>query len=461
MSLLLQALQKAAKNREGSGPEQEPVADLVSMQTEALEPAPESGRGAEPAHSEFTLAEEEEMFEAVEPIRAIEPPPPIAPARNRTSSLSSAPSSAQAATVLRASEARSTGALDWVRDRPEHALAIAGAIFGVFYGAYVYLQIFHPAVLRGDFLKQPLQAKAPPAAPKPIAPPPAPAIPTAEPSGSPSVATQGATPPSPTVAAPAQKPLAGMPSVKAPSKSSVMSEQPPPVARPLAREATMRRRLTAVDVQGSAAMEDTVSVKPPETRSAFVAPSLMQAWDALQQGRLDQAESLYQTVIQTDPQNVDALLGLATIANRRGSNDQAVRQYERVLELDPRNAAAQAGLISIIGQADPQLSESRLKELISREPSGFLYFALGNVYAKQGQWAQAQQAYFQAYQLQPDNADYAYNLAVGLEHIGQTKIALTYYRKAVDLSSGKGHASFDASRVQERIGQLSARIGND
>ena len=171
MSLLLQALQKAAKNREGSGPEQEPVADLVSMQTEALEPAPESGRGAEPALSEFTLAEEEEMFEAVEPIRAIEPPPPIAPARNRTSSLSSAPSSAQAATVLRASEARSTGALDWVRDRPVHALAIAGAIFGVFYGAYVYLQIFHPAVLRGDFLKQPLQAKAPPPAPKPIAPP--------------------------------------------------------------------------------------------------------------------------------------------------------------------------------------------------------------------------------------------------------------------------------------------------
>jgi tetratricopeptide (TPR) repeat protein len=223
----------------------------------------------------------------------------------------------------------------------------------------------------------------------------------------------------------------------------------------------MRRRLTAVDVQGGTAMEDTVSVKPPEARSAFVAPSLMQAWDALQQGRLDQAEGLYQTVVQADPQNVDGLLGLATIANRRGNNDQAVRQYERVLELDPRNASAQAGLISIIGQADPQLSESRLKELISREPTGFLYFALGNVYARQGQWAQAQQAYFQAYQLQPDSADYAYNLAVGLEHIGQTKIALTYYRKAVDLSSGKGHASFDPSRVQERIGQLSARIGND
>jgi len=215
-----------------------------------------------------------------------------------------------------------------------------------------------------------------------------------------------------------------------------------------------------MDMRG-ADLEDTVSVKPPEVRSAFVAPSLMQAWEALQQGRIDQAESLYQAVVQSDPQNVDGLLGLATIASRRGNNEQAVRLYERALELDPRNASAQAGLISIIGQADPQLSESRLKELISREPSGFLYFALGNIYAKQAQWAQAQQAYFQAYQLQADSADYAYNLAVGLEHIGQTKIALGYYRKAVELSSGKGHASFDASRVQERIGQLSARIGSD
>ena len=33
--------------------------------------------------------------------------------------------------------------------------------------------------------------------------------------------------------------------------------------------------------------------------------------------------------------------------------------------------------------------------------------------------------------MQPDNADYAYNLAVGLEHLGQPKLALTYYRKAL------------------------------
>ena len=128
-------------------------------------------------------------------------------------------------------------------------------------------------------------------------------------------------------------------------------------------------------------------------------------------------------------------------------------------ELEPRNAVAQAGLIAIIGQADPQMSETRLKQLIAREPSAFLYFSLGNLYARQDAVGQPhRQAYFQAYQLQPDNPDYAYNLAIGLEHLDQPKLALTYYRKALDLSFQKGHANFDQNRVIERIGQLAARV---
>jgi len=103
------------------------------------------------------------------------------------------------------------------------------------------------------------------------------------------------------------------------------------------------------------------------------------------------------------------------------------------------------------------MSETRLKQLIAREPSAFLHFSLGNLYAAQNQWPSAQQAYFQAFQMQPDNADYAYNLAVGLEHLDQPKLALTYYRKAIELSFHKGRANFDQNRVIERIGQLSAR----
>jgi len=185
---------------------------------------------------------------------------------------------------------------------------------------------------------------------------------------------------------------------------------------------------------------------------------ITQAYLALQQGNFDQAESAYRQVVQNDPHNLDAMLGLATIASQRGNAQQAIGFYERALELEPHDAAAQAGLIAIIGQADPQLSEMRLKQLIAREPLPFLYFGLGNLYSRQNLWAPAQSAYFQAYQMQPDNPDYAYNLAIGLEHLSQPKLALTYYRKALELSFQKGRANFDQSRVIERIGQLSARV---
>ena len=188
-----------------------------------------------------------------------------------------------------------------------------------------------------------------------------------------------------------------------------------------------------------------------------VNPTLMQAYQALESGDFAKANTLYQQVLDMEPRSVDALLGLGAIAAKAGRIEQAAQHYQRVLELEPRNAFAQGGLIAIVGGADRQGSESRLKLLIAREPSSFLYFTLGNLYAEQGQWPGAEQAYFQAYQQQPDNPDYAFNLAVGLEHLGQTRLALDHYRKALDLSFKKGHASFDQSLVIQRVGQLSTR----
>jgi len=80
-----------------------------------------------------------------------------------------------------------------------------------------------------------------------------------------------------------------------------------------------------------------------------------------------------------------------------GQADEASRRYVKVLELDPRNALAQAGLIGMLGRADPQSAETRVKQLIAREPSSaYLFFALGITYVDQKRWPDAQQAFFQA-----------------------------------------------------------------
>jgi uncharacterized protein HemY len=130
--------------------------------------------------------------------------------------------------------------------------------------------------------------------------------------------------------------------------------------------------------------------------------------------------------------------------------------YGRLLHADPRDAYAQAGLLALRGQGiDPQAAESRLKTLIAGDPeAGVLQFALGNLYARQQRWPEAQQVYFKAMATDPDNPDYAYNLAVSLEHVRQRGPALDYYRRALALAQQR-NASFDAAAARERVQNLS------
>jgi tetratricopeptide (TPR) repeat protein len=191
---------------------------------------------------------------------------------------------------------------------------------------------------------------------------------------------------------------------------------------------------------------------------ATLNPFLVEAYDALQAGDVDTAQRLYTQLTGSEPRNVDAWLGLAAVASQQGKTEDATRHYFRILELDPRHALAQSGLIGLLGRGDPLGAETRLKQLIARDPSAFLFFTLGNLYADQSLWAQAQQAYFQAHHLEPGNPDHAYNLAVALEHLEQSRLALDFYRKAVGLVAIHGHANFNAARARERISRLATQV---
>ncbi len=92
--------------------------------------------------------------------------------------------------------------------------------------------------------------------------------------------------------------------------------------------------------------------------------------------------------------------------------------------------------------------------MLARHPNaGAVLFSLGNLYALEQRWADAQQAYFRAYGNAPANPDYAMNLAVSLDRLGQVRLALEYYRRALMLAE-TAPANFNAAAVRERIGVL-------
>jgi len=182
--------------------------------------------------------------------------------------------------------------------------------------------------------------------------------------------------------------------------------------------------------------------------------TLERAYETLQAGRLDDAHREYEQVLRRDAKNTDALLGLATIAARRGQQEQAHAYYLRALETNPNDATARAGVISTRTQGDAEFSESRLKTALSSQPdSPALLVALGNLYARQERWSEAQQIYFRVYALEPDNPDFIFNLAVSLDHLRQSKLAHQYYQMALSAAATR-LGSFDRNQVQTRILEL-------
>ena len=197
----------------------------------------------------------------------------------------------------------------------------------------------------------------------------------------------------------------------------------------------------------------TITKNKPE---ASVNPTLLNAYQAYTVGEDVKAQQLYKQVLQSENRNIDAILGLAAIAQRQNRKDDAVGWYKKVLELDPKNAIAQSSLIDTqldnSSQADPVASESRLKNLLAQQPeNASLQAALGGLYSDQNQWPSAQQAYFEAHRIAPSNADYTFNLAVSLDQMGKPMLALPYYKRTLELLPKSANTGISEAVVKARI----------
>ena len=239
-------------------------------------------------------------------------------------------------------------------------------------------------------------------------------------------------------------------------------EPTPPVSTPVADAATPASREEALVAQALQDRPGTAREAAPAVQLARstdvprIAPEVSRGYQALKAGDLATARQAYQSALATDPRNLDALLGAATVEARGGNRPAAAGHYRQVLQIDPRNATALAALASLADAQPNDRVESQIRQDLARAPgNAALHFALGNLYASQGRWNEAQAAYFESHRLDPASPDTCFNLAVALDHLGKGRLAATFYRRGLEAAHGQA-AQFDAGAASRRAAELEA-----
>lgn len=308
-------------------------------------------------------------------------------------------------------------------------------------GAYVWysLRMLTPQLVAAAAVRPPPAPTPPPAAGMTIGE--LPGIPpsgTSAPPGSPSAPFTAAAPTEPAPRDPRKEPPA--PRTSESLASEILRQAPTPaVVRP---------------APATSPSAPPLRFAPEPQPAARVAPEVTSGYQALRSGDLESARRSYQAALARDARSLDANLGMATIEARGGNRPMAASHYRRALEIDPHNATALAGLAGVADFARVEGLEQRLLEDIARQPRNApLHFALGNLFASQSRWHDAQAAYYEAHRLEPAGADIAYNLAVSLDQLGQPRLAAQHYRLALEAARGQP-AQFDAQQVQRRLDEL-------
>jgi predicted O-linked N-acetylglucosamine transferase (SPINDLY family)/ADP-heptose:LPS heptosyltransferase len=186
------------------------------------------------------------------------------------------------------------------------------------------------------------------------------------------------------------------------------------------------------------------------------ANKLQQAVSLHQQGQLADAEILYKEILQTQPQQADALHLLGAIAKQRGQAQIAVDLISQSLKINPNNAAAHSNIalaFQALNRFDDALASYDNALAIQPDYAEAL-FNQGITLQCLDRFDEAIDSYDRALAIQPEHAETAFNKGVALEHFKRFNEAIASYEYAFTIQPDCAKAHWNSGLCRLLLGDF-------
>ena len=175
-----------------------------------------------------------------------------------------------------------------------------------------------------------------------------------------------------------------------------------------------------------------------------------------QEGRLDEAERNYRSILDHEPDQPDTLHLLGVLMQARGERDPAEKFIRKAICLNPQNPFFYCSLGDIFSDCkEYEAAVRNYQKALQLKPDLVeALFNLGNALKARGQFTDAIKTYKQALALKPDLHQAHFNMAGACQRQGDLDQALVCYQNTVDLKPDNAVAWNHLGRLLQKMGEL-------
>ena len=177
-------------------------------------------------------------------------------------------------------------------------------------------------------------------------------------------------------------------------------------------------------------------------------------------GQLQQAELIYQQILQVDPENAEVLHLLGTIAHQVEKYDLAINLINQAIEIDPNQSSFFNNLgLTLQKQGRFEEAVQAYKQTIDlNSESSECYYNLGITLNDQGKLEEAIQAYQRAIEINPNHIEACNSLGIAFKDLGKLEESVQAYQDAIRINPNHGPTHNNLGNVLRDQGKLEEAI---